>query len=237
MKDKASKVVFDSIYEKIRSEEWPSGYKLPPEISISEQFGVSRNTVREAIQNLINRGYLKRVHGVGSFVLNRIINYGMEELLSLSELIEENGYQPGTIQVNLEIGLPDKKTVKYLELSNYDSIYKVSRVKTADLTPVVYEEGIYPCNILQAITAKDFEGSVFQMLESRNIVIQYANGWVKPKIADKKLSKALKVEVGTPLLLLETILFDQDNRAIMYVNDYFTEWFQFPIRRVREITK
>ena len=233
LKERASDVIFDYIYDKIDSEEWPPGYKLPSESSIALEHGVSRNTVREAFQSLINKGCITRVHGIGSFVRTRHISYGMQELWSIDELIRKNGYTPGSKNVVLETGLPDKKVANYLNIAPYDAVYKVTRVKTADGKPIVYEEGVYPCKILKEVTAADFEGSVFKMLEARHIVVKYANGWVRPIIADRTIAEMLEIQEGIPLLLLETVLFDEDDREVLYVKDYFTDWFEFPIHRMR----
>lgn len=232
-KQKASVTVVDQMLSKINKKEWGPGSKIPSENDLAELFSVSRTTVREAIQNLTSRGYLKRTHGVGSFVRPRSIIYGMEELLSITELIEVNGYKAGTRNISLEVCQVDKKINEYLNLSKLEPVYKLNRVRTVDGRPAVYEQTIFPCKILPDLKEEEFIGSTFSMLESRGINPQHADGWVKPVKATPKIAGELEIPEGSLLLLLETILYDQDDRPFAYVLDYFTEWFEFPIHRIR----
>lgn len=233
MKRKACDVITDVIRAKIESGEWPAGMRLPAEPELASQLEVGRSTLREAVQNLVYGGYLNRVHGVGTFVCEKTIAYGMNDLVSISRLLEENGYASGIQNVELDIAAPSQKAAELLSISKLDPVYKVQRVFTADGKPVVLEFASYPCRLLNDVKAEDFQESSFHMLDSRGIEVRYSNGWVKPVAADERIAKLLNIDQNSPLLLMESVVCDQNGGAITYVKDYFTEWFNFPIHRVR----
>lgn len=233
MKRKACDVITEVIRAKIESGEWPAGMRLPAEPELAAQLEIGRSTLREAVQNLVYGGYLNRVHGVGTFVCEKTIAYGMNDLVSISSLLKENGFTAGIRSVKLDIGAPSPKAAELLSISELDPVYKVQRVFTADDRPVVLEYASYPCRLLRDVQADDFQESSFHMLESRGIEVRYSNGWVRPVAADEPIAELLDIEPASPLLLMESVVCDQNGGAITYVKDYFTEWFNFPIHRVR----
>jgi GntR family transcriptional regulator len=232
-KKKAANKIIEIIRNKIEKKEWGPGFKLPSEPELAELLRVSRTTIREAIQDLTNRGYLKKRHGVGTFVRHGEIRYGMEELLSITELIERYGYQPGTACCEIEVGSANVTASKYLGLSRFEPVYKVRRVRTVDGQPAVFEVNTIPCKIIEDVSEEEFQSSIFKMMEKRGVRPHHADGWVKPVKATAKQAALMGISEGVLLLLLETVIYDQDDRPVNYVLDYFTEWFQFPIHRIR----
>ncbi len=233
MKKRVSDSVVEYIRNKVETGEWPAGQKLPSEPELAAQLGVGRSTVREAIQELLYAGYVNRIHGVGSFICEKTINYGMNEYMSLTSLIQQNGYTANIRHIKLEIASPRKKHIELLGISELEPVYEVQRVFTADDKPIVFELAVYPCNLLPDVHAEDFEASSFKMLEKRGMNIRHSNGWVSPKAADSEIAKLLEIPQSSPLLLMESVLCDQNGRAVAYVRDYFTEMFKFPLHRIR----
>ena len=63
------KTVFSQLQMKIIFGEWPEGYRIPTEMELCDQYGVSRVTIRRALDGLVRQGYISRTRGRGSFVL------------------------------------------------------------------------------------------------------------------------------------------------------------------------
>lgn len=219
--------------EKIDSGTWKPGEKLPAEPQLAKEFGVSRATIREAMQELVYSGQINRVRGVGSFVGKKTISYGMNQLVSISDLIRQNGYESSICHVKLDVGRPEKKHAAALELGEFEPVYKVQRVFAADGKPIVYEETVYPCHLLPGVTEEDFYASSFEMMRNRGIFVQSSDGLVRPQRATPAIASLMKIPNGEPLLLMETVVVDKSMRKIVYVKDYFTQWFEFPIRRTK----
>lgn len=233
MRTKRSENVIEIMQKKIDSGEWKPGEKIPSEPELAAAFGVSRTTIREALQEMSYRGHINRVHGAGSFVSQRTINYGIDELASISEIICANGYRLKIENILLDIARPTQRQAELLHISSLEPVYHVQRIYYADDNPVVFENAVYPYSILQGLEETGFEGSTFRFLEQCGHTVKYSDGWVRAISACGDPAKALRVADNTPLLLVETVIAGSDGHALGYVQDHYTEWFDFPIHRVR----
>src|SRR6056297_3268546 len=108
--------------------------KIPSETELSEILGVSRNTVREAIKSLENDGYLLSRHGVGTFITidKNNIKSNISNLESITQIIINHDYTPGTESVFFETRrVPDTISKKLKIPKNSDVLY-IERVRTAN---------------------------------------------------------------------------------------------------------
>lgn len=225
------------IKEMIEKGEIKEGSRLPSEIEFSKSLGVSRATLREALRILEDEGYVKRYHGVGTFITKpRIIKSGMEELISITKLIEKQGMKPGTKDVVIERVKPTEKEANLMNIPADEDIYKVQRVRTADGVPVLYCIDRIPVRYAK----KEFnfnKESLFEYLqEDLGIFIAYAVSDIVPvKAKVKNVYKKLDLKSGSEvLLLLEQLHFDDKNNPIFYSSNYFSpEKFRFYIVRKR----
>jgi DNA-binding GntR family transcriptional regulator len=233
-KEKISDTIAAEMIEKIRSQEWPPHIKLPSEKILAEQFMVSRNTLREALQILIDRGFVKRQHGTGSTVLPTAITHGMENFYSISELIESYGHKSDHIGVELEIEKPSEKLKGLFNVSEFEPIYRITRIHTVDGNPAVYERIFTPAYTLPGLNKESLSKSILYMRDDAGQTCMYADCIVKAVRPPSEVAKALKQSPNEPVLLLESVHRDVDEKSISYVEDYFSDWFEFPIRRVRK---
>ncbi|MGB9840496.1 GntR family transcriptional regulator [Thermovenabulum sp.] len=229
--------VLNKIKEMIEKGEIKEGERLPSEIEYSKKLGVSRATLREALRILEDEGYVKRYHGVGTFVTRpRVIKSGMEELISITRLIEKQGMRPGTKDVLIERVKPTEKEAALMNIPVEDDIFRIQRVRTADDIPVLYCIDRIPAKYVK----KEFnfnKESLFQYLqEDLGIYIAYAVSDVIPvKAKVKNIYKKLEMKSASGvLLLLEQLHFDENNNPIFYSSNYFSpEKFRFYIVRKR----
>src|SRR5262245_48875298 len=123
----------DAIRESIRTERLKPGEQLPGEPEFAEQLGVSRTTLRDAIRMLVSDGSLKRRRGIGTFVANNhLINIheGLESLISTSEIIRTQGYEPGTLESSWETISATEQLAKTFDLPLQTSLLHLSRTRT-----------------------------------------------------------------------------------------------------------
>lgn len=226
-------MVIQKISQEIENGTWPSGSQLPSETELSNIFHVSRATIRQALQEMAFSGKIIKKRGIGTFVGKAAIQYGINDLVSITNLISQNGYEVGVKHVSIKIEKPTPKHCKLLNLNELDPVYSVERIISADNIPVVFERIIYPAQILTGVDEKAFYGSNFQMLEERGIYIQNSEGSIRPVSASLHMSSILNLSPNAPLLLMDSVFKNQNQEAVYYVEDYFTEKFSFPIRRVR----
>ena len=231
--DSKTAVIIQKISQEIESGVWKSGSQLPSETEMAKLYQVSRTTIRQALQELAYSGKIIKKRGIGNFVGDSTIQYGINDLVSITNLIRQGGYKVSIENVSIEIEKPKEKYCKLLELNTLDPIYRVERIILADDNPVVFERIIYPAKVLEGITEEAFYGSNFEMLKQKGINIQSSEGMICPVSASKHMSELMKLPSKAPLLLMDSVFKDQNQQNVYCVEDYFTDKFSFPIRRVR----
>lgn len=227
-------MVIEEIREKINHGELEPGERLPSETSLAKELGVSRNTLREALRILEEESIIIRKHGIGTFVHRKpVIQGGIEELFSITELIEREGKKPGTEILFTGYVEPHRDDVSELELTEDEQVFLVKRVRTADETPLVYCIDKVPASLLQK-GYKLKEESIFNSLEDAGIVIDYARSQINTIAYHNNISKIMSGDKHIPLLVLKQIHYDASNRPILYSINYFrSDQITFNVLRKR----
>lgn len=214
-------IVIEEIREKINNGELQSGERLPSETSLAKELGVSRNTLREALRILEEENIIIRKHGIGTFVNRKpVFQGGIEELFSITELIEREGKEPGTEILFTGYVEPHQDDIKELELKEDEQVFLVKRVRTAGDTPLVYCIDKVPDSILQK-GYKLREESIFNSLEDAGIVIHHAESQISTISYHNEISKIMNCDHHSPLLVLRQVHFDDSNRPVLYSINYF----------------
>jgi len=142
----------EAIQEKIRKKEYLPGEELPTERELTELFGVSRMTIRQAISNLVHKGILFKIRGKGTFVSKEVIDKKLE-IESFSDDMIKRGFLPGSKIIKFEKINPSEEIKKKLELLQGEKIYFLNRLRLANNEPIAIEycylpEKFYP-NIIK----------------------------------------------------------------------------------------
>lgn len=231
-------LVKEKIDEFITDGTFREGERLPSENALAEKLGVSRATLREALRVLEEDGKVIRQQGVGTFISPRLpkIQKGIEDLYSVTETIESQGFSPGTVGFKLweeEMG----SLSEIFDQNEDDFLWVIERIRTADTEPVVYCKDHLPQTILPEELDMQYYGgeSLFKVLEEQFLIrISYAVTRIIPLNAPNWLCKKLKISAGTPVLLLEQKHFDQTDRMILFSKNYFRQdKFEFNVVRRR----
>lgn len=225
--DRLKKDIHDGVYKEKE--------KLPSESDLAKKLGVSRSTLREALRILEDENVIVRRHGVGTFVNAKPpFTSGIEQLNSVTKMIQKAGMEPGTIFLSSKINKATEEDVERFSCSKDVEFVLIERVRTADGDPVVYCLDKIPKKVFpENITYKD--GSIFQMLESdggRNIT--HAVSDIEPIGYHEKISPLLKCDPKTALLVLKQLHFNDVDEPILYSVNYFrADKFRFHVLRKR----
>ncbi|MGH4049832.1 MAG: GntR family transcriptional regulator [Clostridium sp.] len=142
----------EAIKEKVRTREYLPGEGLPTERELTELFGVSRMTIRQAISNLVQKGILYKIRGKGTFVSKEVINKNLE-IESFSDDMIKRGVIPGSKIIRFEKISPNEEIKEKLKLSEGEKIYFLNRLRLANNEAIAIEycylpEKFYP-NIMK----------------------------------------------------------------------------------------
>ncbi len=127
------------IIANIENKNWENGSKIPTERELCETYNVSRITVRQALKELENEGYLYRKQGRGTFVTERKFVQRLSQFYSFSEEIQKMGAAPSTKIISFEIVQADQRVADKLLLPCGDKVFAIKRLRLADGEPFAVE--------------------------------------------------------------------------------------------------
>ncbi|MFP7732761.1 GntR family transcriptional regulator [Priestia aryabhattai] len=227
--------VIDEIKQNIEKGIFKEKERLPSEFDLSKQLGVSRATLREALRILEEENIIVRRHGVGTFVNTKpTFLSGIEQLNSITHMIEQAGMKAGTIFLSSQIQDLSENDLTRFACEEDEQILFVERVRTANGEPVVYCMDKVP----QKILPENFEykqESLLEILEKQaGKHISYAVANIEPLGYHEKVSPILQCEPETALLVLKQMHYDQYDEPILYSINYFkADQFSFQVLRKR----
>ncbi|RFU71345.1 GntR family transcriptional regulator [Peribacillus saganii] len=227
--------VIDRLKRDIEKGHYKEKEKLPSEFDLAKQLGVSRATLREALRILEEENVITRRHGVGTFVNEKpLFTSGIEQLNSVTHMIEQAGMKPGTIFLRSMTQSPTDEDIRRLSCSEEEDIVLIERVRTANGKPVVYcvdkiREAILPGAFLHE------DESLFEILKREaNRSISYAVTQIEPIGYHEKVSPILECEPEAALLVLKQLHYDVRDEPILYSVNYFkADKFSFHVLRKR----
>jgi len=221
--------------EKMEKGEWQPGKMIPSERELAEMYDISRMTVRQAVNNLVNDGYLIRQRGKGTFVAAKKIEQPLKGLTSFSEDMRSRGMEPGTVVLGFETVPASGKLAEWLAVKEGDALYEVRRLRLADGLPMALETLYIPVCLVPGLTRDVVSGSVYEFIEKeRGLVVGSAVQTLEASVARKVEAEHLKVKEGAPVLLLERRTHLADGRPIEVVKSvYRGDRYKFMIEMER----
>jgi len=224
--------VISRIEEAIRTSVLKPGQKLTSEPALAAHLGVSRNTLREAVNILVNKGILYRMRGIGTFVSVQsefMLKTNLEHIVGTSQLIRNIGHVPGQRGFKLIIETPSEKIAKKLQIDPNQKVVHIFRIRTADDIPVIVSEEYISLEMLEGVTLP-YEAescanwSIYEFLASAGYSIYMASTRIKSLVADQVLARLLEIEEGQSLLCMEQLHFSNNYlKPILYCINYHND--------------
>jgi len=198
-------IVKRSIIEKIDNEEFQVSEMIPSERELMAMFAVSRITVRKAVEELEQEGYLYKVQGKGTYVKGDQNSQDLFSITSCTQDVLRLGMTPSRKVICAAVISADKKRQRLLNLSAEDKVFQLVRVYFADGEPINYTTTYLPVKYFPGVDKYDFsKDSLYDTLESvYGVSITHATRTVEAIIAHDDIAENLDVEDGVPLLLFQ----------------------------------
>ncbi|MEH7012092.1 GntR family transcriptional regulator [Neobacillus niacini] len=195
---------------------------IPSEREYAQTFQISRMTVRQAINNLVSEGYLKRQKGRGTFVNKKKVEQELQGMTSFTEDMLSRGMSPSSTLLSFQIIPADKKTAFDLKIEEKDSVYKIKRIRLADGAPMALETAYIPVEIVPGLTEENSNLSLYQYIEENlSLSITEATQEIEASIASSNDAEALEINIGDPILLIERISYLQNGIPFELVKSTF----------------
>lgn len=220
----------EALKASIKDGTFPNNEKIPTESELSEQYKVSRITVRRAVEELCQENYLVKRQGKGTFVKLKKVQRKMEHLLSFSDTCKSNERIPSRLVIKRML---TELSPEYAEVMNVPPGTKavmIERVNMADGVPMIYESNLFPYPKYKFLLDESLDGSLYQLLKNQyNIRVKYSlNSYLEMTRAFGDLAKNLHVSNGEPLFFLYTEIRDSQDKLVHIGREYIiSEEYRF----------
>lgn len=195
--------------------------QLPTERDLAETFGVTRLTVRRALDQLGYEGRVYRTQGAGTFVSEPRIAKSVE-LTSFTQDMRARGLVPGSLSTKVEEIAAGAEIGARLALSPRDPVAHIFRVRTADGEPMCIENTYVPAKLAPGLAANAVEGSLYQLLtETYHLRVEKAEQSIHATVLDPAMAKLLGVPEFSPAFKVLRVAYDARNQRIEYAESVY----------------
>jgi GntR family transcriptional regulator len=198
------------------------GEAIPSERQLSVDLGVSRLTVRAALDDLVREGFLERRHGAGTYVSEPKIAQELT-MTSFTEDMRRRGMVPSSRTLELKSVTAGARLGRLLHVSPSEQITVIKRLRYADRETMAIEELHVPESLVPGLTGKQLEErSFYELLEERfGIVVVGGSQAIEPTVTNEEESAALGVPLHSPAFLFERTTRAADGTIIEYVRSIY----------------
>ncbi len=232
-------IVKQSVLGKIHSGEWKPGAAIPSERELMASQDVSRITVRKAVEELEQEGYLYKVQGKGTFVRGEKKKQDLFSLTSCTEDVIRQGMTPSRRLIDSAVIPADPERRDALRLAEGEAVFRLCRVYCADGEPINYTKAYLPYRLFPGIEQYDFSVlSLYKILEEKfGVVIRRAQRTIEAVLADGELAALLQIHPGTPMIHFRSVTIGEMSGKELPIETfhsyYRTDIFKFSIDQVR----
>jgi GntR family transcriptional regulator len=226
---------------------WDKNKPLPNEEILAKEMGVSRTTVREAIQELVNSGVLIKRHGVGNFIKENYekVTTGLQEVRGLHNIIKSLDMEVKMKEQRYEIISIDNEVATALEINVGEKALKVFQVYLADQKPVMIAisyinpkliEGAFEDFANKVIAGGEKGSELFEIIEEYTPeAVHYTMAKIEAVIAGQDWANLLEINENDPLICLKDTHYNKNDFPLLYSVNYLdARRFTLNLRRTRK---
>ena len=216
--------VASRIHELISDGKLGEDGRLPTERELAIQLGVSRTTVRQVLDRLEHEGAVHRRRGRsgGTFVNRPRAEIDFSYLAGIPAYLRAQGFRPGAHVVSARMVPADDTVADALRIPAGTLVYEVVRIRLADEIRISLENARIPVSLAPDLLSQPLDDSIYDLLIDRyGVTCVKAIERMVAVLADREQSELLGIRVGDPLMAIERIAFDLDEKPIEYSTDLF----------------
>ncbi|MFD4611668.1 GntR family transcriptional regulator [Streptomyces sp. NPDC058440] len=191
------------------------GSLLGNEIELAARLGLSRPTVRQAIQSLVDKGLLVRRRGVGTQVVHSRVKRPLE-LSSLYDDLEAAGQRPSTKVLVNTLVPASAEVAAALAVAEGEEVHRIERLRLSHGEPMAYLTNYLPSGLLDLDTGQLEATGLYRLMRAAGITLHSARQCIGARAAAPAEAERLAEAEGAPLLTMQRTTFDDTGRAVEY---------------------
>jgi GntR family transcriptional regulator len=212
------------VLEEIASGALRPRQRLGAERDMAPRYGVSRSTLRLAIDALESAGHLRRVRGRagGTFVAERKVERDLTHITGLPAYLRRQGFEAGTRVLSARLIEADDETVESLELAPGALVFEIVRTRLADASPISLERARLPAERFPGLLDHSLRDSIYALIQTAyGIVPGEAIERIEIVGASATAARLLDVPRSSPLLSVVRVMVDDARRPFELSHDLF----------------
>ncbi len=199
--------IAEDIKAKIERKELAENSRIPTELELSEAYGVSRITIRKALEILVEDEILVRRQRIGTFVSDKKVSRSLNRFMGFTQSCEMSGGRPGTKFLSAELVRAKPSDIKVLRLPEDDKVIRIRRLRYCNDVPVILEENHFPKKFAYLL-AEDLNHSLHQILQEHGIILNNGEKTIGVCYATKEEAEHLKIKEHTALIMSKDVAYD-----------------------------
>ncbi|WP_307797290.1 GntR family transcriptional regulator [Actinomadura barringtoniae] len=199
----------------IRAGELPPGARLDNELDLAASYRLSRPTVRQAIQHLVDKGLLVRKRGVGTQVVQSQVRRPIE-LSSLYDDLTADGREPRTQVLELGCVTVAAEAAEQLGVKPGTEVLRIRRLRFTGGEPLALMTNVVPLRLIDVTAAHLEEHGLYETFRGAGVNLRIAHQTIGARAATAAEARLLDERRGTPLLTMTRTAFDDKGTAVEY---------------------
>jgi GntR family transcriptional regulator len=218
---------YQQLYEilrgKISRAEWRPGDMIPAESELIDQFEVSRSTVRQVLDQLVQEGLIYRQRGRGTFVAHPSLEQSMVRIISFTEDMRQRGFEPSTTVISAAVTPAPEEIARELRIEPGEQLACIIRLRLADGEPMSIEESYLVARFSPDILRHDYAAKPLRetLEEDYGIRLVNAKQTIRAILAPREIAELLQIKPRSALLFIERVSFSQDALPIEFLRIYY----------------
>jgi GntR family transcriptional regulator, trehalose operon transcriptional repressor len=212
-------IIFNTIVDQIKSGEIPPNSLLPSENELKDQYDTSRETIRKALNLLAQNGYIQKVRGKGSIVIDiNKFDFPVSGLVSFKELADKMDKKPRTIVNELSLIIkPDGYIRQQLQLSGKDQVWKVVRTREIGGKKIILDKDYLAAKFVPSLTEEICADSIYAYLENElNLKISFAKKEIVVEEPTSEDRAFLDLEGFHNIVVIKNYVYLEDATLFQY---------------------
>jgi len=232
--------VIDVLMQLIQEGKYPPRSKLPSEEQLAQEFGVSRVTLREALRVLAEDGVIIRRHGNGTFIRDQK-NTPVQDLstiLSISTMFARAGLEHQVVKADYRRIPANQRVAEKLGMNPGEEVWEIERLRAIGGKPAIYSLDYFPAALVPPGGEERIKNYLFStyyfLSEVCGQKIEQGRCNLKPLLADEKLLDLMKLPRHAPVMYIEIVDLNPEQKPISYAREYYgADFFDFQVNRRR----
>lgn len=210
--------IYHELVKKIQSNQWPESTKLPSENELTEIYATSRETIRKALNQLAQDGYIQKIRGKGSVVIDiNKFDFPVSGIVSFKELATNLQLQANTNVNELAIVEADQELKSKLNINLRDSVWKVVRAREISGEKIILDKDYFNKDYVPELTREICEDSIYDYLENQlGLKISFARKEIVVEEPSEEDRALLDLEGYSNVVVIKSMVYLEDTSLFQY---------------------